>query len=205
MDTLRQMLYYLLGKTYLSPQALAKNGPRLLHISDTPSFLFPELARLIKQIKPDYIVHTGDMVDNIKLQLQPDLIRRYERTVLPLLKILDSSDAIEVYITLGNHDNAEYVKKHAGRIRIFDYDGKCTIEGKSISMCHYAAGLVQHDSDFYLFGHDLSLDSHIEGTRIYLNGISNIHLVDLYSSTVKYFSYPWGTDDARMKRHRIGT
>ena len=145
MHKLRQALYYLSGKIYLYPNELDKKGPRLLHISDTPSLFFPELARLIKLLKPDYIVHTGDLVDNIKLQLYPGSIRRYEREVLSLLKILESSDAKAVYITLGNHDSPEYVKKHGGRIVVFDNDARCQIEGFDVSMCHYSSVLLNHD------------------------------------------------------------
>jgi len=204
MHKLRQTLYYLLGKIYLYPHELDKKGPRLLHISDTPSLFFPELARLIKRLNPDYIVHTGDLVDNIKLQLQPGSIRRYEREVLSLLKILDTCDAKEVYITLGNHDSPEYVKKHAGRIVIFDYDAKCQIEGNNVSMCHYAGGLLSHNADYYLFGHDLITESHIDDGHIYLNGISNVNLIELSTHDVHYFQYPWGVDDARLNKNMIG-
>lgn len=204
MHKLRQTLYYLSGKIYLYPHELDKKGPRLLHISDTPSLFYPELARLIKRLKPDYIVHTGDLVDNIKLQLLPGSIRRYEREVLSLLKILESSDAKEVYITLGNHDSLEYVKKHAGRIVLFEYDAMCQIEGFNVSMCHYAGGLLNHNSDYYLFGHDLIINSHLENDRTYLNGISNINLIELSTRDVHYFHYPWGVDDARLNKNLIG-
>ncbi len=208
MHKLRQTLYYLAGKIYLYPHELAKKGPRLLHVSDTPSLFFPELARLIKLLKPDYIVHTGDLVDNIKLQLQPGSIRHYEREVLSLLKILESSDAKSVYITLGNHDSPEYVKKHAGRITVFEYDATCTIEGFTISMCHYANALLTHNSDYYLFGHDLNFKSHVDvnenGTHTYLNGISNINLIEFSTHDVHYFQYPWGIDDARLNKNLIG-
>ncbi len=204
MHKLRQTLYYLFGKIYLYPHELEKKGPRLLHISDTPSLFFPELSRLIKRLKPDYIVHTGDLVDNIKLQLQPGSIRRYEREVLSLLKILDSSDAKAVYITLGNHDSPEYVKKHAGRIMVYEYDAICKIEGLDISMCHYAGGLLSHDSDYYLFGHDLIIKSHLDDGRVYLNGISTINLIELSAHDVHYFQYPWGIDDARLNKNLIG-
>ncbi len=204
MNKLLHTLYYLSGKIYLYPHEIDKKGPRLLHISDTPSLFYPELARLIKRLKPDYIVHTGDLVDNIKLQLYPGSIRHYEREVLSLLKILDSSDAKAIYITLGNHDSPEYVKKHAGRIVIFDYDATCQIEGFTISMCHYAGGLLSHTSDYYLFGHDLIINSHLDNGRIYLNGISNINLIELSTHDIHYFHYPWGVDDARLNKNMIG-
>lgn len=204
MHKLRQTLYYLAGKTYLYPHELAKKGPRLLHISDTPSVFFPELARLIKRLKPDYIVHTGDLVDNIKLQLQPGLIRHYEREVLYLLKLLNTCDAKEIYITLGNHDSPDYIKQHAGRIHIYDHSDQCVIENLTFSMSHYANKLLEQTSDFYLFGHDLNHKSRIEGGHIYLNGISDIHLIELTNRDIHYFHYPWGTDDARLNKHMIG-
>lgn len=95
--------------------------------------LFSELSRIIKRIKPEIIVHTGDLVDNIKLQLQPGSIRYYEREVLSILKIsLENASAKKIYISLGNHDSPSYIHQKSGRIDVHDTYYKITAYEKQI-------------------------------------------------------------------------
>ena len=42
-------------------------GPILLHISDTPDDIYNYIFRLINILKPQFVIHTGDLADNIKL------------------------------------------------------------------------------------------------------------------------------------------
>ena len=44
----------------------------ILHISDTPSTMFPYLRRAIRRLRPAWVVHTGDLVDDIKLENRPE-------------------------------------------------------------------------------------------------------------------------------------
>ena len=197
-------LLYLSGRIYIPKDEIYKVGPRLLHISDTPSLLFSELARVIKRFEPDYIIHTGDLVDNIKLQLHPGAIRHYEREVLALLRTLNTSSAKKVYISLGNHDAAEYIKKKCGRIEVYEDYGQIEIEGVKIAFSHYANLILEKYADLYLFGHDLTTRSKHEEHRVLLNGISALHIIDLDNLDIKYYEYPWGIDDARLNKRRIG-
>jgi hypothetical protein len=38
-------------------------GPVLLHISDTPSEIYPFIFKIIDVLKPKYIIHTGDLAE----------------------------------------------------------------------------------------------------------------------------------------------
>ena len=52
-------------------------GPVLLHISDTPSEIYPYIFKIIDILKPQYIFHTGDLADNVKLEINKDRIKGY--------------------------------------------------------------------------------------------------------------------------------
>ena len=70
------------------PKELLENlkGPILLHISDTPVDIYKYIFRIVEKLKPQIIVHTGDLVDNIKLEKYKDKIIQYHKGVAKLLK-----------------------------------------------------------------------------------------------------------------------
>lgn len=57
----------LLNKPYIPAELADTKGPLLLHISDTPQEIYPYIIKFVQMLQPSYIVHTGDLVDNIKL------------------------------------------------------------------------------------------------------------------------------------------
>ncbi|MDH8677857.1 metallophosphoesterase [Fusibacter bizertensis] len=207
---IKKALSYLMGRVFLddlytpSEKDFNIENPILLHISDTPSMFFSELSRIIKKINPEIIVHTGDLVDNIKLQMQPGAIRYYEREVLSLLKILEYSAAKIIHISLGNHDSHSYIHQKSGRIIVHDSYGEITAYGKSIVFSHYLHVIESFNSNYYLYGHDLSTPLQLKKNTCYLNGITSIHLIDLITGGVLKLEYPWGVDDARLNKRSIG-
>ena len=202
--SIKRTVDFLIGKVYIDPKIKFDSGLKLLHISDTPSLFFSELARLIKIMKPDYIIHTGDLVDNIKLQLHPGAIKHYEREVLSLIKILENSDAKGIYISLGNHDNGDYIRKITKKITVVDDYALIEIEGIPVAFAHYASQILSKHATLYLFGHDLSTLSKQTEDQTILNGILNIYLIELETREIHYFDYPWGTDDARLNKRGFG-
>jgi len=183
------------------------NNPTLLHISDTPSQLYPELARIIRILKPDYIIHTGDLVDNLKLQIHPSLQVRYERELKCLFKIMENSIAKKIYFSLGNHDDPAVVLKLAGRIQVFANRSQLKLSGIDIDVSHYPPPTGNQNgstsSCFYLYGHDLNLPSHQTDSAVYLNGIEAMHFINLKTGQYIALNYPLGTDSARLNYHRI--
>lgn len=117
MNNIKQFFYYMIGRVPADLHEKELKGKKLLHISDTPSSFYGELARIIDILKPDYIVHTGDLVDDIKLELFPGSLPRYEREVNRLIKLLEQSSAERLYLALGNHDDASTVEKLCRRSR----------------------------------------------------------------------------------------
>ena len=62
MLNLKRVVCDISGKIYIPEELQEHNERILIHISDTPVCLYPQLKRLIETIKPEYIIHTGDIV-----------------------------------------------------------------------------------------------------------------------------------------------
>ena len=201
MHFLTKMWYYLTGKIYLEANTLQKTGTRILHISDTPSQFYPELGRLIKRLKPDYIIHTGDLVDNIKLEQSTVALARYHREVKALKNILCTPGLLGVYIALGNHDDSPYVHILFEMFSVTDTYATVEISGLKLAFSHYVDQLTNLDADLYLYGHNI--DQEKRSTH-YLNGLTAIHVIDLNPYQVHRIPYPLGVDDARLYRSHFG-
>jgi predicted MPP superfamily phosphohydrolase len=204
MNNIKELLYYMIGRVPANLHESEISGKRLLHISDTPSAIFSELSRIIKILKPDYIVHTGDLVDNIKLELFPGSLSRYEKEAKKLLSIMEQPCVQKIYVALGNHDDAETLKKISKRIHIIKGSEIVHIEGAEFAIAHDPADILKSPASFNLFGHNLTQKSGFSEGRLYLNGITSINLVEL--DTMRYYSYPYPaeTDNHRLRRGRIG-
>jgi 3',5'-cyclic AMP phosphodiesterase CpdA len=202
MDRIKSFLNSLLGRINIDQNSIDSNRTILLHISDTPSFIYPEIKRVIKLVNPDYIVHTGDIADNIKLGLHPSYMTRYMHEAKKILRILDDAKARRVYLTLGNHDNLDFISENSHSIKIIEDRTLLHIGDKDFAISHYSDSLKDVEADVYLYGHDLSIDSQTIDGRIHLNGISAIHLIDVETLEVTKLNYPMGTDQERMKRRK---
>ncbi|MDK9712116.1 metallophosphoesterase [Acidaminobacter sp.] len=207
MNTIKKMLWKMLGRVILDEAVLRAKGPTILHISDTPTSFYPELNRLLGILKPNCIVHTGDLADDLKLQLRPSLLRNYESALVKLMQIVNQSAAEKVIFTLGNHDNLELVRRYAGRAEFYEDAITENFQGIRISCAHYHEAALGSSkskrSDFYLYGHDLSLKSQRTNEVYFLNGIEAMHLIDLSTGEVFEIMYPGGTDSARLNRKRM--
>lgn len=207
MNKIKKMLWQMLGRVILDEAILQVKGPTILHISDTPTSFYPELNRLLGILKPNCIIHTGDLADDLKLQLRPSLLRNYEHALIRLMQIMNQSSAEKIILTLGNHDNLDLVKEHAGRAVVYEDAVTENFHGKTISIAHYHEAACRSSkskiSDFYLYGHNLSLKSQRTNEVYYLNGIEAMHLIDLSTGDVFEIMYPSGTDSARLNRKRM--
>ncbi len=201
------VIYRLSGRVRVSKSLINRNEEILLHISDTPYSIFSALDSLIMTLKPEYIVHTGDLVDNIKLELYPKSLPRYKLYLKNLMKIMQKPFVKGIYISLGNHDDLEAIleyEKNDSRINI-DIEPNCfKLRDKTIQYAHYLDCLRDIADSYGLYGHDLSVKDKISKNSIYLNGIKTINVIMLKSGTVYKLQYPIGTDDARLKKGRIG-
>lgn len=194
----------ILGRPNMDDSLTSEDSNLLLHISDTPSQFYPELKRIIKLIDPRYIIHTGDLADNIKTEFSPSLLTKYKYEAKKILNILNSSNTEDIYITIGNHDNYDFIDKNKGKLNVYTEMGEININNTKFVFSHYCDYLKQEKADIYLFGHDIEPKSLITESGIYLNGVISINVINLDTLEIMSIKYPIGTDSARMSRNRIG-
>ncbi|WP_324735413.1 metallophosphoesterase [Thermococcus sp. SY098] len=173
---------------------LRRDEKKIMHISDTPDNIYVFLLNLIEKTKPDYIIHTGDLVDNIKLERRPELRERYEKSLIELLHILENSKA-EVYIVPGNEDDVSILRKRTARSKIVPPGTIIEIEGVKLAVGHRYSDVAEiNNVDFRLYGHNFRLIP--KG----INGVLRINFILLPSKRVVGIKYPDGTNFERGYR-----
>ncbi|HYE81587.1 MAG TPA: metallophosphoesterase [Clostridia bacterium] len=203
MSNFKEVLCNAIGRLHIPQELSELKGKKLLHVSDTPVCFYSGLRRLINILKPDYIIHTGDMADNIKLELYPTSICEYEKWIKRLAAMLEASGA-EVVLAMGNHDDFDIAGKYFKSSRILKEAETIKVEDMSFRISHKPEGILEDPAQYNLFGHDLTLKSGCIDNKLYYNGISNINIIELDSGECTTLSYPSGTDDARLGRRKIG-
>lgn len=177
---------------------------KLLHISDTPTIFFDALKKLLNDLSPHIIIHTGDMVDNIKLEKYSYLLPKYEQHLKSIIDIIENSSAEKIYVCAGNHDNVEIMRKHLTRSIIIEDCSKVEVFNKQATLSHYPMKVVENSSDYNFFGHDISLRNDMINNKVYLNGISTINILTSETNRLFYLPYPKAIDDARLMKGKIG-
>lgn len=168
----------------------------LLHISDTPDIIYSFIFSVIDRLKPDYIIHTGDIVDNVKLAAGGSILA-YQRSLQRFVRELNKRDWAEKYIIPGNHDSLDCIREYAGSDIYLKEEGDIiNIGDTDIGLAHYMEDLPA-DTVMSLYGHDKSM---IESNKLFLNGLLNLNIVLLPSREIYKFSYPAGTDIDRGYR-----
>lgn len=188
---------YLSGRILIPDEAIHRDEPVLVHISDTPRMTFRAIEEMVQVIRPEYIVHTGDLVDNLKLELFPGQARQYGIQVQVMLRIINMAEKLGV-IALGNHDLPTLKNQETDRLWIREGVIRETIGGGRFIISHVYPG--GEAGAFSLFGHDGTVG---QGPRE-LNGIFNIHVILLRSGRVLKLDYPWDTDEQRLLKRKIG-
>lgn len=196
MEQIFEALYHIFGRIYI-PKECRLPGRKIVHLSDTPSMVYGSIMEAIKKIMPDYIIHTGDITDELKLEVMPHLVERYKIRANDFLRLLSENAKEKLIIVPGNHDKLEILNL-GSNVEIFNEGDKVFIGDIIIGLSHNFNKLPK-DCSFYMFGHDKS------GTRMdkYLNGISFINVINIDEKKVTRLLYPLGTDDYRLKRGKI--
>ncbi len=184
----------------------------LLHVSDTPSFFYADLGRIAEAVRPRFIVHTGDLADEIKLRSRSPDARLYASRVQSLVSVLLATPAERIFLVMGNHDDFAVVRALAaglaGRLQAFERCARMQLEGVRIAAAHRPEDLwkciSQDPADFGLYGHDTSVLPPDADGRQDLNGNVKIRVLDLDSRAVHSFDYPRAVHDARQKKRKIG-
>jgi Predicted phosphohydrolases len=198
-----RMVDFALVKTGWLPERLDGSG-KLLHISDTPTAIYPYIARLLRRVNPSVVVHTGDLADDIKLEMYPEEAERYARFMRRLLNVLAAPHRT-VYLTIGNHDRADLLPPLPPRCHICEDVAEISFRGVHFRLSHYLERLAGSPAKFNLFGHAWEDESYSDGDgRYFLNGVEVMRLIDPASEEIEFLRYPSGTENARHLRRRCG-
>lgn len=203
MKKFKQSAYSVLGRIYIPEELLGKK-PVALHISDTPSAIYGALRSLIRILKPQVIFHTGDLCDHIKLENNENLMDEYQQDVVKILRIMEFSSAKDIHITMGNHDKYAVLKPLVKRSVLHELSAVVKLGDFSYHLSHYYEDVEVDPKDFNLYGHNLEAETEKVRTKWFLNGVMNIHVIELDSGKVHKLRYPWGTNDYRYRRRRRG-
>jgi len=159
---------------------------KVMHVSDTPESVYRFIGELIEKTDPDYVIHTGDLADNVKLERRPELRPRYQGAIRKLAHVLKGY-GVKLYVVPGNEDDPELVREFFGDA-VVEPGTIVEIEGKRFALGHTWREVVDLDADFRLYGHNFKLID--RG----LNGVLGVNFVLLPSGKTYRVKYPGGTD-----------
>ncbi|MDR1966137.1 MAG: metallophosphoesterase [Synergistaceae bacterium] len=183
-----------------APEVMDGAG-KILHISDTPTCMYGYLARLLRRINPSVIVHTGDLADDIKLEIYPGDAERYRIAARRLVNILEAPRR-KVILALGNHDKRDLLPSLSSQCIICDNVMDITLFGEEFRISHYIGFILDKPARYNLFGHSPEPASFTdEKDRLFLNGIEKMRLIDPEARMI-FLNYPSGTDNARLTRRK---
>lgn len=148
-----------------------KKGKILLHIGDVPTWAYPYIIRMIRKIRPDVLVHTGDLADEFKVGRIPEHIPAYKKAVPNIIKSMEKY-AEEVYIVPGNNDLVDFITENITKSKVVTANTILDIYGISFLLCHRVQD-IDGEAEFYLYGHGPTGDIHKfyepEDGKIFLN------------------------------------
>ncbi len=191
---IKKFIIRMMGGLHL-PQKLQTTEEKIvLHISDTPDSIYPFLLELIDELKPDVIIHTGDVADNIKLGLglSEEL---YAAKVTDFLSELEARDWATTYIVPGNHDSVPILKEKTDNIILQEEETIIEVEGVNIGVAHYIENLPPRAA-INLYGHNKKTFQARD--KLFLNGILSINIILLPSGQHFQIPYPWKTKTGRQ-------
>ncbi len=199
-DLMKEHVYGLCDIPYVPEELLAAARPLVLHISDTPATSYRFIFRLIRRLEPEYLIHTGDFIDDIKLENRPGQLGEYRRRLKKIFRQLEDLPVGKIYLVPGNHDDRATVDECIQRAELLPEKSVIEIDNIRLYASHYYPEAVtqpKEDVDYMLFGHSLMPDHQHSTPAVLLNGIIAIHVISSYSKRVYSLSYPSGTDSAR--------
>lgn len=196
----KEGLKRLTDKLYIMDELRESSEKKVLHISDTPDSIYPFVFEAIDRLRPDIVIHTGDLADNVKLGSGASL-DLYKKKARILIEGLVERSGAETYIVPGNHDADDFIEKLGGKVKIIEEGSLITINGITIGMAHYGDRLPKK-ADIKLYGHNTK--NYDEEGTVVLNGIMNISVILIPSLKIYPISYPLITaQERKYKRLKL--
>lgn len=132
-------------------------GQRVLHIGDTESQSYPFFRALIAKAKPDVIIHTGDMADEVKVGRIPLTRDEYLHKISVMCDMLANSGAERVIVVPGNNDLGDEIARLLPTAEIYDEDSVVTVDGLECKLSHSVKHFTP-DRKWSFYGHGFTGD-----------------------------------------------
>jgi hypothetical protein len=189
-----------LVKLRIVPERMDGAG-KVLHVSDTPTGMYGYLARVLRRVNPSVVIHTGDLADDIKLEMYPAEAGRYKTAAARLINILTAPHRTTV-IALGNHDDAALLPELPPSCVVC---GEPVFEaeffGERFRASHYFERVEDGGARYNLFGHSPEPESRAgDDGGYFFNGVEAIRLIDPPTGETNLIFYPWSVNRARYLR-----
>ncbi len=130
-------------------------GPILLHIGDTPSAYYPYYFKLIEAVKPDILLHTGDMADEVKVGRIVGTVHEYMVKTRALIDRLRNAGAKRLILVPGNNDLPHEIARMAPEAEIYPVNTRLTIDGQPCRVGHPVTRMT-YDTNWSFYGHGLT-------------------------------------------------
>ncbi len=183
----------------LPEDAASWQGVKILHLSDTPTEIYGSLEKMLRCFKPDYVIHTGDLADEIKMGDEIEQCWRYQKQVRDFFLWLDQCTD-KLFISPGNHDSIDMlqsiVKEERLNVEIVNWETPVEIEGNVFICDHYLENVIKKYpvGDWYLYGHNYDCPENEYDINRFLNGVAAVNILLLPGVKVYRLPYPRGTD-----------
>lgn len=168
-------------------------GKIILHIGDTLSKHYPFYRKLIEIVKPNIILHTGDMADEVKAGRIKSAAYEYRSKVEKLLGIMKASGA-RLMIVPGNNDLPDVIRELAPDAELYPQDAVIDFDGIQCRIGH-APLTMHHDMKWSFYGHSLreddwSADNNEQGGYCRFNCIKGPYVCDTGDGRFYRFTTP---------------
>lgn len=179
----------------LPEQYHASKQLKIMHISDTPEVIYSHIYKMVSYSRPDIIIHTGDVVDNLKLEdTGNEFLASYRKKSAEFMANLEKLTKARIIYIPGNHDNFQIMQANKNRSEILTEGSIIEIQGAKIGLAHYPNNLPKN-TDFNFFGHNKI--EKFKSENKYFNGIENINYLVLPTQASYKVEYPWVVDQGR--------
>ena len=166
-------------------------GTKILHIGDTFSIDFPHVFKIIDMVKPDVIIHTGDMVEEVKAGRKPEVRYEYISKVKSLLEHMKNSGA-RIIIVPGNNDLPDELVKMLPNAEFYPENTVLTFDGVECRVSHNLQAMT-YDKKWSFYGHGFrgetwSLEKNVAGEECRFNAYWGTFICSLAEN--KFYMIP---------------
>lgn len=127
---------FLETEPHIPEKIKAATSGKLLHIGDTHSAHYPYIQKLIEEIRPNIIIHTGDFSDEVKAGRMFSVKEEYTQKIRQLADILKTSGAEKIYAVPGNNDIWEVLQEQLPFAELVQPNTVVDIYGISCTLGH---------------------------------------------------------------------